>query len=179
MEQILLHVCCGPCATHTIDVLKRETFEITLFFSNSNIQPAEEYRNRLASLITYTDRLNIPLVVDSYNPAEWFELVKGYEECPEGGERCKICIEARLKRTAKYAKDHGFTGFTTTLTISPHKSSKIINEIGTKLAKEFEINFLQENFKKQNGFKKSVAISKQFQLYRQNYCGCIFSIKKT
>jgi len=178
MQEILLHVCCGPCATQSIIELHQELYDLTLFFSNSNIHPEEEYLARLDSLRTYATQLNIPLIVDNYNPTEWFELVRGYEPCVEGGDRCKICIELRLEKTAAYAKSHGFPGFTTTLTISPHKNTKMINEIGERLAIKYDIIFLSKNFKKKDGFKKSIELSKQHELYRQNYCGCKFSMEK-
>ncbi|MFX1296555.1 MAG: epoxyqueuosine reductase QueH [Promethearchaeota archaeon] len=178
MKKILLHVCCGPCATHSIMELQHESFEVALFFSNSNISPKEEYTKRLNSLENYVKKVNVPLILDSYNPDDWFELIKGYEDSREGGERCKICIESRLKRTAQYAKLHGFKWFTTTLTISPHKNTELINQLGMQLAIELDINFLTKNFKKRNGFKRSVIISKEYKLYRQNYCGCLFSLKK-
>ncbi len=178
MNRILLHVCCGPCATQSIIELKRESFEVTLFFSNSNIHPKEEYNRRLNTLKNYVEKVNVPLIVDDYNAEEWLNLVKGYEKDPEGGKRCRICIESRLKKTAEYAKTHGLEWFTTTLTISPHKNAEFINKLGAKLAKENNIRFLSKNFKKQNGFKKSIIISKEYNLYRQNYCGCIYSIEK-
>jgi len=178
MQEILLHVCCGPCATQSIIELHQESYNITLFFSNSNIHPEEEFLARLNSLKDYAAQINIALIVDEYNPAEWFELVKGYETCKEGGDRCKICIESRLEKTARCAKTQGFAGFTTTLTISPHKNTKIINEIGERLAAKYDIIFLSKNFKKKDGFKKSLELSKQHALYRQNYCGCKFSMEK-
>ena len=178
MKGILLHVCCGPCATHSIIELEKESFEVTLFFSNSNIHPEEEYETRLNSLKKYAKDVNVPLVIDNYAVEEWLKLTKGFESNPEGGERCKICIESRLTKTANYAKAHGFEWFTTTLSISPHKNATLINQLGIKIAKEFGIKFLPKNFKKENGFKKSVLISKDHGLYRQNYCGCIYSIKK-
>lgn len=178
MKDILLHVCCGPCATQSIIELLQDSFNLTIFFSNSNIDPEEEYLARLDSLKTYAGHLNIPLVVDDYKPEEWLARIKGYELCLEGGDRCKICIESRLEKTAQYAKSHGFEGFTTTLTISPHKNTKLINEIGARLSEKYIIQFLSRNFKKKNGFKKSLEISKQYKLYRQNYCGCKFSMGK-
>jgi predicted adenine nucleotide alpha hydrolase (AANH) superfamily ATPase len=178
MRRLLLHVCCGPCATHSIQDLQEELYDVTLFFSNSNIQPETEYYKRLNSLKVYVDRIKIPLIIDSYNPDEWFELIRGYEANPEGGARCQICIKTRLEKTAQYAKFHGFEGFTTTLTISPHKNFQLINELGEKLGKEYNIQFLPKNFKKKDGFQKSIAMSKEHQLYRQNYCGCRFSMKK-
>lgn len=178
MKGILLHVCCGPCATQSIVELLQDALNMTLFFSNSNIHPEKEYLARLNSLKTYAGQLNIPLIVDDYDPEDWFARIKGYESCVEGGERCKICIESRLEKTAQYAKSHGFDGFTTTLTISPHKNTKMINEIGARLSEKYSIQFLVKNFKKKDGFKKSLELSKEHKLYRQNYCGCKFSMGK-
>lgn len=178
MKRILLHVCCGPCATHTINELQQESFEVTLFFSNSNIHPNGEYIKRLDSLKNYVEKTKTPLIIDEYQPDEWLQLVKGYEETPEGGERCRICIESRLKRTAHYAKKNGFEWFTTTLTISPHKNANVINQLGSQVANEYDLKFLVKNFKKKDGFRKSIKISKEHNLYRQNYCGCVFSMKK-
>ncbi len=178
MKDILLHVCCGPCATQSIVELLQDSLNLILFFSNSNIHPEEEYLARLGSLKTYAGQLNVPLVVEDYNPEEWFARIKGYELCLEGGDRCKICIESRLEKTAQYAKSHGFEGFTTTLTISPYKNTKQINEIGVRLAEKYAIQYLSKNFKKKDGFKKSLEISKEYKLYRQNYCGCKFSMGK-
>ncbi len=177
MKRILLHVCCGPCATHPVIELQREAFDVTLFFSNSNIHPEGEYIKRLNSLKEYAREVKIPLIIDAYDPAQWFEAIKGYETSPEGGARCRICFELRLRKTAQYAKSHGFDWFTTTLTISPHKNASVINQIGIQIGKEFSINFLPRNFKKKDGFKKSVILSKEYNLYRQDYCGCIFSAK--
>lgn len=178
MPQILLHVCCGPCATHTIEELQTDGFDITLFFSNSNIYPEDEYKKRLESLKTFVQARNLPLIIAEYNPKEWFLEVEGLEQSPEGGERCEICIEFRLRKTAQYASIHDFPWFTTTLSISPHKNTQVINQLGMKIAEEFRIQFLTKNFKSRNGFKKSVELSKKHQLYRQNYCGCLYSMRK-
>ncbi len=177
MKRILLHVCCGPCATHSIVELRQESFDITLFFSNSNIHPEEEYLRRLDNLKTYADEIKIPYFIESYDPDSWFQAVEGYEEEPEGGARCKICVRIRLEKTAQYAKKHEFDGFTTTLTISPHKNAILINQLGNHIAEALGIGFLERDFKKQDGFKKSITLSKEYNLYRQNYCGCIYSIK--
>lgn len=178
MKSILLHVCCGPCATQSIKDLEEDSFEVTLFFSNSNIHPEEEYLRRLKSLKVYSEEVAVPLIVDEYHPSEWLELVKGHEDDPEGGPRCSICIETRLRRTAEYAKNHGFELFTSTLSISPHKNFAMITLIGSQIAQKENIKFLAKNFKKGDGFKKSVLISKQHDLYRQDFCGCVFSARK-
>jgi predicted adenine nucleotide alpha hydrolase (AANH) superfamily ATPase len=178
MKRILLHVCCGTCATQSIIELQQDSFTVTLFFSNSNIHPEEEYKKRLNSLKGYANMIKIPLIEDTYNPAEWFEMIKGFETASEGGDRCKLCIESRLRKTAQYAKAKGFDCFTSSLSISPHKDTELINKLGSQIAEELDINFLPKNFKKKDGFKKSILISKEHGLYRQNYCGCIYSVRK-
>lgn len=168
---LLLHVCCAPCSTHSIEVLKKD-YGITLFFSNSNIYPREEYERRFENARKIADIYNLELVEDDYDNDAWMQYVKGLESEPEKGKRCIKCFEFNLRRTAAYAKRNNFDFFTTTLTISPHKDSKAIFNIGKNLG-----NFLAMDFKKQNGFKDSIELSKKYNLYRQNYCGCKFSIK--
>jgi hypothetical protein len=179
MTKILLDCCCGPCSTHCVEILSEnyENFEIILYVSNFNVHPRDEYEKRLKSLKKYAEIVNLPLIIEKYTPKKWFKAIKGYETSKEGGERCKICFEFRLKLAAETAKDLNCNIFTTTLTISPHKNSNDINEIGVKIANDFKLNFLETNFKKKNGFKKSAELSKKYDLYRQNYCGCIYSKK--
>lgn len=171
---MLLHSCCGPCSTQVIDVLK-SSYDLTIFYSNSNIFPQEEYEKRLQEQKRYAKIVGIQVLNDVYDEKEYLEFVKGLEKEKEGGLRCKACFEFRLKRTAEYAKEHGFDVFTTTLTVSPHKNSQVINEIGKKISDEYNIEFFEGNFKKQDGYKKSIEFSKKYNLYRQNYCGCRFS----
>ncbi|MHA1270477.1 MAG: epoxyqueuosine reductase QueH [Candidatus Helarchaeota archaeon] len=175
--KLLLDCCCGPCATHCINELQKD-YDITLFVSNFNIHPKEEYEKRLQSLKKYAEIKKIPLINLEYNPNNWFNAIKGHEGDKEGGERCKICFAFRLELAAKWGKENNFDLFTTTLTISPHKNAQIINSIGIKISKKYNIKFLEANFKKMDGFKKSIAISKKYNLYRQSYCGCLFSIRK-
>ncbi|MHA1230520.1 MAG: epoxyqueuosine reductase QueH [Candidatus Helarchaeota archaeon] len=172
--KLLLDCCCGPCATHCIEILKNE-YEVILFSSNYNIHPKEEYEKRLASLKKLAEIYDLPLIILEYRPNEWFDAIKGHENDKEGGERCKICFKFRLKKAAEWAANHNIPIFTTTLTISPHKKSSDIIEIGEQLALIYNIKFLNKDFKKKDGFKKSVELSKKYSLYRQNYCGCIFS----
>ena len=172
MKKILLHVCCAPCSTHAIEMLMRD-YEVVLFFSDSNIWPREEYERRLGEARRIAKAYNLELVEDSYDNEAWMEWIKGLESEPERGKRCPKCFEFNLKKAAEYAKSHGFDYFTTTLTISPHKDSKIIFGIGKALG-----NFLEIDFKKQDGFKHSLELSKKHELYRQDYCGCKFSIRK-
>lgn len=166
---LLLHVCCGPCASYVIEFLKKK-YDITLYFFNPNIEPKEEYLKRLDSAEKLADKFNLLLIEGNYNNDEWREFVKGFEKEPEGGKRCGLCFEFRLKRTAELADELGFDFFTTTLTISPYKDAKVINKIGKKYDKFLEFNFSE-------GYKKSISLSKECGLYRQNYCGCLFSKK--
>ena len=174
MKKLLLHSCCGPCSTHVIEVLKNK-YDLTIFYSNSNIFPQEEYEKRLQEQKRYAKIMGIKVIEDEYDEEKYLEYVKGLEEEKEGGLRCKACFEFRLKRAAEYAKNNGYDLFTTTLTVSPHKNSVIINEVGQRISNEVGIEFLQESFKKQDGYKKSIELSKKYDLYRQNYCGCRFS----
>ncbi|MFX1450846.1 MAG: epoxyqueuosine reductase QueH [Promethearchaeota archaeon] len=177
MKRLILHVCCGPCSLIAIERTK-PSYEVVLFFSNSNIHPKEEYKKRLNTAIKVADIFKIKLIKDRYNPQDWLNRVEGYENEPEHGKRCNICINYRLERTAKYAKEHNFDIFTTTLTTGPQKNADLINQIGVLLGKKYGIEYYESNFKKSNGFKRSVELSKKYHFYRQNYCGCKFSIRK-
>ncbi len=169
-----MHACCAPCATHVVNVL-REKYEVVAYFYNPNIHPESEYHLRLKNMIKLAEVYELPLIVGEYEVDRWFKKIKGYENEREGGKRCEKCFELRLEETAKLAKEIGASIFTTTLTISPHKNAKTINSIGKNLADKYKIKFLEADFKKKDGFKKSVEESKRLGLYRQNYCGCIFS----
>ncbi|MEE9525027.1 MAG: epoxyqueuosine reductase QueH [Candidatus Woesearchaeota archaeon] len=165
--KLLLHTCCAPCSTHVIEELRKE-YDVTLFFYNPCIEPINEYGRRLEEAEKYAEAMDIPIIVGDYDVIDWHNAVKGYEDDKEGGDRCSICFRFRLKKTAEVAKERGFDLFTTTLTVSPYKNAEVINEIG----KEFN-NFLERDFKK--GYMHSVELSKKYNLYRQNYCGCLFS----
>ena len=169
-SSLLLCACCAPCATQSIEKLL-EDYDITLFFANSNIFPEEEYKKRLENTKKLAEIYNLDFVESEYNHQDWKNFVKGFEDEPEKGKRCEKCFEYNLAISAKFAEENNFDFFTTTLTISPHKSSKTIFEIGKKFEK-----FLPVDFKKENGFQKSIELSKKHNLYRQNYCGCEFSI---
>jgi len=173
-EKLLVHACCGPCATQVIELLSRD-YRVTAFFYNPNIQPEEEYLNRLAALETFCRIKDIELVSGSYDHQEWLELVAGLEDQPEGGKRCEVCFAMRLRKTALVAVEHGFKVFSTTLSISPHKDAQVINSIGRETGKQHSIIFLQGDFKKDNGYRISCELSRQYGLYRQKYCGCQFS----
>ncbi len=177
MKKLLLHSCCGPCSTHVINCLK-DDYDLTIFYFNPAIFPQEEYQKRLLEQKRYAKIVNVKVIDGTWDEEEYLRLVKGHELDKEGGERCAICFEQRLKKTAQVAKQMGFDLFATTLTVSPHKNSLVINSIGERIAKEEGIPFLNENFKKKDGYLDSIRLSKQYGLYRQNYCGCRFSIRK-
>lgn len=172
--KLLLHCCCGSCATHVIERLS-SYFDIELYYSNSNISPEEEYNLRLEDLKKIAKHYGLPLHVSEYNHDNWLSLVRGFENEAEGGKRCGLCFRYRLEDTAKKAKELGMDVFATTLTISPHKDSLTINQTGKYTALKNKIDYLVSDFKKNNGFKKSVELSKKHNLHRQNYCGCEFS----
>lgn len=180
--KLLLHVCCGPCSSYVLEYLCNY-FDITCFYYNPNITPKEEYDKRVievkrlikeASFIKNVDFINW-----KYDP-ESFELIaKGLENEKEGGKRCKKCYHLRLAETARYAKENGFDYFTTTLSISPYKDAESLNSIGKKLSTEYDVPYLFSDFKKRNGYKRSIELSRDFNLYRQDFCGCIYSKKES
>jgi predicted adenine nucleotide alpha hydrolase (AANH) superfamily ATPase len=169
-RRLLLHVCCGPCATHPI-ILLRDEYDITLFFANSNISPKDEYKKRLLEAQRLATICDLPLKENKYNHNKWLAWISGNEQEPEGGKRCEKCFEYNLSIAAEYAISNSFDLFTTTLTVSPHKNSKLIFDIGEKAGP-----FLAVDLKKKDGYKKGVELSKTYNLYRQNYCGCEFSL---
>jgi predicted adenine nucleotide alpha hydrolase (AANH) superfamily ATPase len=172
-KRLLLHVCCAPCSTASIERL-REKYDVTGFFSNSNIAPEPEYWRRLAEAERFAKEMAIPFVVDAYNHEDWLECIKGYEGEPEGGARCERCFAFSLSHAAAYAREHGFDFYTTTLSISPHKSSTTIFRVGREMGP-----FLDIDLKKQDGFHRSLELSREHDLYRQNYCGCEFSLAES
>lgn len=174
-KKILVHTCCAPCATYSFEKLLADGLNPVGFFYNPNIHPEEEYKRRLDEFIKFAKLKNYPFLIDECDSQVWFEAIKGFEEEKEGGKRCEICFRLRLEKTVICAKENNFVGFTTVLTISPHKNSAVINQIGRELSEKHNIPFLEENFKKNDGFKKSLEFSKQYNLYRQQYCGCVFS----
>ena len=174
---LLLHACCAPCSSHTLLFL-REHFDITLYFCNPNISPESEFDFRLDELKRLVRELglDIEIIEEPYNSAPFFELAKGLEHLPERGERCQRCIEYRLRMAAAKAKELGSDYFTTTLTISPHKDCTFINECSGRISAETGVAYLYSDFKKHDGYKHSIQLSKEYNLYRQNYCGCVFSM---
>ena len=177
-KKILLHSCCAPCSSHVITYLA-PYFNITVLYYNPNIEPIEEYIKRKNEQIKLINELNTPNKLDyldcDYDNDVYEELIKGYENCPERGARCPICFKLRLEKTAKLAKEHNYDYFCTTLTVSPYKNATQINEIGASLSDKYQIKWLYSDFKKEDGYKKSIELSKKYNLYRQNYCGCIYS----
>ncbi|QEN05971.1 epoxyqueuosine reductase QueH [Thiospirochaeta perfilievii] len=171
---VLLHVCCGPCAVGSIP--KIEEHNVTLYFSNSNINSYEEFEKRYETAVTVSNYYKESIIKDKYEHNRWSEHIKGLEGEPEKGKRCLKCFEYSFIQSAKKAKELGIDNFTSTLTISPHKNSKIIMEIGERVAKEYGLNYVMVDFCKENGFKLSTDLSKELGLYRQKYCGCEYSI---
>ncbi len=180
-KSLLLHSCCAPCSSAVMMELQ-EIFDLTVFYYNPNISEREEYNRRAAEQKKLIGILNerkpeypIGIIEADYDPAPFFAVAKGLERCPEGGERCTACYDLRLSGTAKMAKEKGFDYFTTSLTISPMKDALRLNAIGKRLEEEMGVAFLPSDFKKKGGYQSSVRLSKEHDLYRQDYCGCIFS----
>ena len=180
-KSILLHSCCAPCSSYVITFLA-PYFNITILYYNPNIYPKNEYLKRKEEQIRLINSLKTPNKVDildcDYDNEIYEKQIKGYENCPERGARCTICFKLRLEKTAELAKKNNYDYFCSTLTVSPYKNAKLINEIGNELAKKYQIKWLYSDFKKNDGYKKSIELSKKYNLYRQNYCGCIYSKKE-
>ena len=176
---VLLHVCCAPCSSYCLEYLS-EYFDITVYYYNPNITKPEEYAYRLSEEKRYialrTDfRHPVGMTESEYDPKVFFEAVKGLEKEPEGGARCEKCFRLRLEASAKKAKELGVDCFTTTLTISPLKNAALLNEIGEEMGERYGVMWLPSDFKKKEGYKRSIVLSHEYDLYRQNYCGCVFS----
>ena len=171
---LLMHSCCGPCSTACIERLK-DYFDITVLYYNPNIEPLEEYNKRKETQKSVLRRLNIKYMDSDYDNETFRLLTKELKDEHEGGKRCTVCFSLRLKETAKRAKENSFDYFTTTLTVSPHKNSELINKLGIEIGEYVGVKFLVADFKKREGYKRSIELSKEFDLYRQNYCGCLYS----
>ncbi len=171
-RKILIHTCCAPCAAPAIERVKLDDYDVALYFSNSNIYPETEYRKRLEYIHQLSRVCDVIIEEDVYDHEAWLEHISGFEGEPEKGLRCQSCFEFNLSRTAQLAERNDYPHFTTTLTLSPHKISKMIFAIGAKFAR-----YLPYDFKKQNGFLRSIELSDKWELYRQSYCGCEFSIR--
>lgn len=176
MTKVLVHACCAVCSAYPIEKLREMGFEPVLYFFNPNIFPPEEFDRRLNELINYAQKKEVELIVEKQSAEGWYNCISGLENEPEKGKRCSRCFEYRLLFTALKAFQLEYEYFTTTLTVSPHKNSKVIFEIAKELAAKYELKFLDIDFKKQNGFLKTMQIAKEENFYRQNYCGCEFSI---
>lgn len=178
VPRLLLHSCCGPCSTYCIQTLA-EYFSVTVFYYNPNIYPEEEYRMRVLEqerfIREYPVKYPVSFVEGAYDTERFYEMAKGREMEKEGGERCYLCYELRLREAAEYAVSHGFDFVTTTLSISPLKDVEKLSAIGEKIEKEYPVSYLFSDFKKKDGYKKSTEISREYQMYRQYYCGCVYS----
>lgn len=177
---LLLHACCAPCSSAVLERLGN-FFNISILYYNPNITNKEEYEKRFDEIKKFIKKFKtkykIEVISGNYEPYKFFEIAKGLEDAPERGDRCYKCYELRLEETAKIAKEKGFDYFTTTLSLSPYKNSNWINEIGSGLEEKYAVKFLYSDFKKKNGYKRSIELSNEFNLYRQDYCGCVYSLR--
>lgn len=177
-SKLLLHACCAPCSSAVLERLAN-FFKISIFYYNPNITEEDEYRKRINELKRFVSvfktKYPVEIIEGNYEPERFMEMAKGLEEEKERGKRCYKCYGLRLEETAKIAEELGFNHFATTLTLSPHKNANWINEIGEELNKKYKSNYLYSDFKKKEGYKKSIELSKVYNLYRQDYCGCIYS----
>ena len=177
-SSLLLHACCAPCSSAVLERLASH-FKISILYYNPNITEEKEYQKRLDELKNFISKLTFKYPIDiidsRYEPKEFFQIAKGLEKEKERGKRCYKCYELRLEETAKVAKEKNFDFFATTLTLSPYKMTSWLNEIGENLSKKYQANYLYSDFKKKNGYKRSIELSKEYNLYRQDYCGCIYS----
>ncbi len=177
---LFLHSCCAPCSSYILEYLS-SYFDITLFYYNPNIYPEEEYTRRVEEqqelICSMPFPSKITFLQGDYRPQDYYAAIKGLESAPEGGERCFVCYELRLREAAQLAKEGSYDYFTTTLSISPHKNADKLNEIGEKLAGEYGVCYLPSDFKKKNGYKRSIELSGEYGLYRQDYCGCVYSMR--
>ena len=180
VPKLLLHSCCAPCSSYVLEYLSNY-FDITVFYYNPNIFPENEYTKRILEQQTLISDMKVKhpvsFLAGNYDRDRFFQIAEGLEHLREGGERCFKCYELRLEEAAKIAKDAGFDYFTTTLSISPLKNADKLNEIGTKLAYKYGVQYLQSDFKKKNGYKRSIELSNEYGLYRQDYCGCEYSFR--
>ena len=178
MSKILLNVCCAPDATHTINALVEAGYQPVTFFYNPNIHPDGEYRARFSDMERLAKEAGCENIQDvAYDADEWHSLCDPHKDEPERGKRCEVCFQMRLEKTAQKAKELGLEIFATTLTISPHKDAKLINRLGNGAAAKYRVKYYESDFKKKDGFKKSIELSKKHGLYRQDYCGCVYSMR--
>jgi predicted adenine nucleotide alpha hydrolase (AANH) superfamily ATPase len=175
--KLLVHICCAPDALYVLGLLK-ENFEVSGYFYNPNIHPSNEYEKRLEETRKVAQILNVPLIEEIYDNEHWFKITQKFKKEPEKGKRCDICYATRLEKTAQKASELGFELYTTVMSLSPLKKAAVLNRMGKMFSRKHKTDFLEADFKKKDGFKKSVELSKSHNLYRQNYCGCIYSQKK-
>ena len=182
VPSLLLHSCCAPCSSYCIEYLS-EFFDLTVFYYNPNIYPDEEYLMRVRQQQDFIKRFPakrpVKFIEGDFEKERFYtEVAKGYEDCPERGERCRRCFYLRLSETAKRAKQEGLEYFATTLTISPQKDVEVLNEVGRQCAAEFGISYLETEFRKKGGYLRSCEISREYEMYRQDYCGCVYSMRE-
>ncbi len=173
---LLLHACCAPCSSYCVEYLS-QYFDITLYFYNPNIESQEEFTKRFNEFEKIYKRFGVKAIEEKYNADEFYQAVKGYEDCKEGGDRCTICYILRLLKSLEYAKEHNFDYFASTLSISPYKDTERLNSIGEEISKDSNVLWLVNDFKKKGGYLRSTVLSKEMDLYRQDYCGCVYSIR--
>jgi len=178
---LLLHSCCAPCSSYVIEYLSYY-FKITVFYYNPNIYPDEEYYHRVKEqqrfISEFPTKYPVDFIEGDFEKEMFYSIVKGYEHCEEGHERCSLCFKLRLSKTLEVAELNDFDYFATTLTISPMKNAEVLNNIGLELAADSKVKYLPSDFKKKNGYKRSTEISKEYGMYRQNYCGCVYSVRE-
>ncbi len=180
--RLFLHACCAPCSSYVLEYLSR-FFSVTVFFYNPNISPKEEYEKRVSEIQRLISEMEfvhpVAFVEGEYKPEDFYEMARGLEDVPEGGERCFRCYRLRMEEADRLAEQGGYDYFTTTLSISPLKNAGKINEIGQELSQIYKVEHLPSDFKKKNGYKRSIELSHEYGLYRQNYCGCVFSKRES
>lgn len=176
-NKIILHACCGICSGYPVSFLKDAGYSVSVYFYNPNIYPDAEYQKRLEAETTLCRHLGVELIEGDYIPEEFYKSAEGLENEPEKGKRCDKCFELRLRKTAELCQKLGINLFTTSIVISPHKNFQKLSEIGKKIAKEYNLTYIDIDFKKKDGFLKTNKISRELGLYRQNYCGCKFSLR--
>jgi predicted adenine nucleotide alpha hydrolase (AANH) superfamily ATPase len=177
-EKILVHICCAPDALYVMDLLK-ENYKATGYFYNPNIHPSKEYQLRLEETRKVARTINFKLIEEVYDDSRWHEMANKYKDEPEKGRRCDICYAMRLQKTARKASELGFEKFSTVMSLSPWKKADVLNRMGKMFAQRYGIDFLEANFKKKDGFKKSIELSRLYHLYRQHYCGCLYSQRES
>jgi epoxyqueuosine reductase len=174
-DRLLLHACCAPCTTLAAEELMKD-YNVSVFFFNPNIFPSDEYDKRLGELRKFSKKMKFSVFEGSYNSYDWLDFIKGHEGDKENGERCRLCFLFRLETAAKFARDEGFDFFSTTLNVNPFKNSDDIRRVGDEAGKKFGVKFVLKDFNAWTGYNRSLELSKKYDLYRQNYCGCVFSL---